>query len=157
MCQQTYVQYVGTSISTAASTTTYPGSSSTRAHNTSKWLSLRRDRKDQDCLCGASLVHNLRLQQTNLPHSYGPRQSKNTAYSDNGRLNVEVKYTPYSSQKRKAPIRVSPPCRDFLLFLMWRTGRRRPYNRSRHTPGVTVFRPPRAPSQIHHRHLSSYN
>lgn len=36
---------------------------------------------------------------------YGPRQAKNTAYSDRGKLNVEVKYTPFSSIKRKAPMR----------------------------------------------------
>ncbi|KAK0197068.1 3' exoribonuclease family, domain 1-domain-containing protein [Armillaria mellea] len=36
---------------------------------------------------------------------YGPRQSKNTAYSENGRLNVEVKFAPYSCERRKAPMR----------------------------------------------------
>ncbi|KIY72147.1 ribosomal protein S5 domain 2-like protein [Cylindrobasidium torrendii FP15055 ss-10] len=36
---------------------------------------------------------------------YGPHQSKNAAYSENGRLNVEVKYAPYSCHRRKAPIR----------------------------------------------------
>ncbi|TFK55049.1 mRNA transport regulator 3, partial [Heliocybe sulcata] len=36
---------------------------------------------------------------------YGPRQSKNTVYSDRGRLNVEVKFAPFSCAKRRAPIR----------------------------------------------------
>ncbi|KAK7054823.1 hypothetical protein VNI00_003286 [Paramarasmius palmivorus] len=36
---------------------------------------------------------------------YGPRQSKNTTYNENGRLNVEVKFTPFSCSKRKAPLR----------------------------------------------------
>ncbi|KAF9264653.1 ribosomal protein S5 domain 2-like protein [Marasmius fiardii PR-910] len=36
---------------------------------------------------------------------YGPRQSKTTSYNEQGRLNVEVKFTPFSSSKRKAPIR----------------------------------------------------
>ncbi|KAF9053726.1 ribosomal protein S5 domain 2-like protein [Hymenopellis radicata] len=36
---------------------------------------------------------------------YGPRQSKNMAYSENGHLNVEVKYAPYACRQRKAPIR----------------------------------------------------
>ncbi|KAK7467095.1 3'-5'-exoribonuclease [Stygiomarasmius scandens] len=36
---------------------------------------------------------------------YGPRQSKNTAYSEKGRLNVEVKFTPFSSDRRRAPMR----------------------------------------------------
>ncbi|KAG7092486.1 hypothetical protein E1B28_008838 [Marasmius oreades] len=36
---------------------------------------------------------------------YGPRQSKNTSYSEKGRLNVEVKFTPFSCTMRKTPIR----------------------------------------------------
>ncbi|KAF7294919.1 hypothetical protein MIND_01030000 [Mycena indigotica] len=36
---------------------------------------------------------------------YGPRQSKNTSYSDMGRLNVEVKFTPFSCPRRRAPLR----------------------------------------------------
>jgi len=34
---------------------------------------------------------------------YGPRQAKNTAYSEKGRLNVEVKFTPFSCKRRRAP------------------------------------------------------
>ena len=37
---------------------------------------------------------------------YGPRQNKNVAYSEQGRLNVEVKYAPYATARRKAPLRV---------------------------------------------------
>ncbi|KAF7304899.1 hypothetical protein MKEN_01204200 [Mycena kentingensis (nom. inval.)] len=36
---------------------------------------------------------------------YGPRQSKNTSYSDLGRLNVEVKFAPFSCTRRRAPLR----------------------------------------------------
>ncbi|KAF5358344.1 hypothetical protein D9756_001546 [Leucocoprinus leucothites] len=36
---------------------------------------------------------------------YGPRQPKNIAYSENGRLNVEVKFTPFSCRRRRAPLR----------------------------------------------------
>ncbi|KAH9946043.1 mRNA transport regulator 3 [Epithele typhae] len=36
---------------------------------------------------------------------YGPRQSKNTAYNENGRLNVEVKFAPFSCTRRRVPIR----------------------------------------------------
>ncbi|OCH94978.1 mRNA transport regulator 3 [Obba rivulosa] len=36
---------------------------------------------------------------------YGPRQSKSTVYSENGRLNVEVKFAPFSCTRRKVPIR----------------------------------------------------
>lgn len=36
---------------------------------------------------------------------YGPRQSKNTGYNENGRLNVEVKFAPFSCGKRRAPLR----------------------------------------------------
>ncbi|THH16345.1 hypothetical protein EW146_g4269 [Bondarzewia mesenterica] len=37
--------------------------------------------------------------------SYGPRQSKNIAYSEIGRLNIEVKFTPFSCGRRRAPLR----------------------------------------------------
>ncbi|KAF9564624.1 ribosomal protein S5 domain 2-like protein [Agrocybe pediades] len=36
---------------------------------------------------------------------YGPRQSKNVAFHENGRLNVEVKFAPYSCPTRRAPMR----------------------------------------------------
>ncbi|KAL6305262.1 mRNA transport regulator 3 [Sparassis latifolia] len=35
---------------------------------------------------------------------YGPRQSKTTVYSEQGRLNVEVKFTPFSCTHRRVPI-----------------------------------------------------
>lgn len=36
---------------------------------------------------------------------YGPRQSKGTGFHEIGRLNVEVKFAPYSCQNRRAPMR----------------------------------------------------
>jgi len=36
---------------------------------------------------------------------YGPRQSKSVGYSERGRLNVQVKFAPFSCHKRRAPIR----------------------------------------------------
>lgn len=39
--------------------------------------------------------------------SYGPRQSKNTSFHEKGRLNVEVKFAPYSCQKRRSPMHVN--------------------------------------------------
>ncbi|KAH6918537.1 mRNA transport regulator 3 [Coprinopsis sp. MPI-PUGE-AT-0042] len=36
---------------------------------------------------------------------YGPRQSKNVSFHDKGRLNVELKFAPFSCPKRRAPIR----------------------------------------------------
>ncbi|RDB21073.1 Exosome complex component MTR3 [Hypsizygus marmoreus] len=36
---------------------------------------------------------------------YGPRQSKNAAYNEKGKLNVEVKFTPFSCERRRAPMR----------------------------------------------------
>ncbi|VDB82986.1 unnamed protein product [Peniophora sp. CBMAI 1063] len=36
---------------------------------------------------------------------YGPRQAKGTAYHENGRLNVEVKFAPFSCAVRRAPLR----------------------------------------------------
>ncbi|KJA27183.1 hypothetical protein HYPSUDRAFT_131586 [Hypholoma sublateritium FD-334 SS-4] len=35
---------------------------------------------------------------------YGPRQSKNTSFHEKGRLNVEVKFAPYSCQRRRSPM-----------------------------------------------------
>lgn len=52
---------------------------------------------------------------------YGPRQSRSTTYNEKGKLNVEVKFAPFSCAKRRAPIRVRPHLllsltvpRDFL-------------------------------------------
>lgn len=39
--------------------------------------------------------------------SYGPRQSKNLGYHEKGKLNVEVKFAPFSCQKRRAPLKAS--------------------------------------------------
>ncbi|KAG5638365.1 hypothetical protein H0H81_000376 [Sphagnurus paluster] len=36
---------------------------------------------------------------------YGPRQSKNTSFNEKGKLNVEVKFTPFSCDRRRAPMR----------------------------------------------------
>ncbi|KDQ60786.1 hypothetical protein JAAARDRAFT_31760 [Jaapia argillacea MUCL 33604] len=36
---------------------------------------------------------------------YGPRQSKSSSYSEKGRLNVEVKFAPFSCTRRRAPLR----------------------------------------------------
>ncbi|TFK42552.1 ribosomal protein S5 domain 2-type protein [Crucibulum laeve] len=36
---------------------------------------------------------------------YGPRQSKNVAFNEKGRVNVEVKFAPFSCQRRRAPMR----------------------------------------------------
>ncbi|TBU50870.1 mRNA transport regulator 3 [Dichomitus squalens] len=36
---------------------------------------------------------------------YGPRQSKTTVYNEKGRLNVEVKFAPFSCKRRRVPIR----------------------------------------------------
>ncbi|KAI0709330.1 mRNA transport regulator 3 [Earliella scabrosa] len=36
---------------------------------------------------------------------YGPRQSKSTTYNEKGRLNVEVKFAPFSCTRRRVPIR----------------------------------------------------
>ncbi|KZV91047.1 ribosomal protein S5 domain 2-like protein [Exidia glandulosa HHB12029] len=36
---------------------------------------------------------------------YGPRQLKNTPYSDKGKLNVEVKFAPFSCRTRRVPNR----------------------------------------------------
>ena len=37
---------------------------------------------------------------------YGPRQIKNAPYNEVGRLNVDVKFAPFSCTRRRAPLRV---------------------------------------------------
>ncbi|TDL24783.1 mRNA transport regulator 3 [Rickenella mellea] len=36
---------------------------------------------------------------------YGPRQSRSTTYNEKGKLNVEVKFAPFSCTRRRAPMR----------------------------------------------------
>ncbi|KAF9514290.1 hypothetical protein BS47DRAFT_1485161 [Hydnum rufescens UP504] len=36
---------------------------------------------------------------------YGPRQNKNQPYNEKGKLNVEVKFAPFASARRRAPMR----------------------------------------------------
>jgi len=64
--------------------------SSTWFNQPSERLGLYRNRANEDCLCSCR---------------YGPRQSKNIGYSERGRLNVQVKFSPFSCKKRRAPIR----------------------------------------------------
>lgn len=66
-------------------------------------LRLRGQRLRVQCQydCPLHLLHD----QTSFTCRYGPRQSKTTVYSENGRLNVEVKFTPFSCTRRRAPIR----------------------------------------------------
>ena len=40
-------------------------------------------------------------------YSYGPRQSRSSTYNEKGKLNVEVKFAPFSCTQRRAPMRVS--------------------------------------------------
>ncbi|KAN0077258.1 3' exoribonuclease family, domain 1 domain containing protein [Tylopilus felleus] len=35
---------------------------------------------------------------------YGPRQSKSTTYNEKGRLNIEVKFAPFSCTRRRSPL-----------------------------------------------------
>lgn len=64
------------------------------------------------CLC--YLLRDSWLLDSHFYPRYGPRQSKNTSYSEKGRLNVEVKFAPFSCTKRRAPIRVST-----LQHILW--------------------------------------
>lgn len=89
--------------------------------------------------------------------SYGPRQSKNTAYNEKGRLNVEVKFTPFSSERRRAPLRVckiGPTTKSYSLYLL---GCRRSVNRGCYSTGPLVLCSTRAFPKIHNRYFLGYN
>ncbi|KAJ4487997.1 3' exoribonuclease family, domain 1-domain-containing protein [Lentinula aciculospora] len=48
----------------------------------------------------------IETQRTKIACSvYGPRQSKNTTYNEKGKLNVEVKFAPFSCERRRTPLR----------------------------------------------------
>jgi exosome complex component MTR3 len=49
---------------------------------------------------------NVSLMLILRPYRYGPRQAKNAAYSEKGKLNVEVKFAPFSCAERRDPLRV---------------------------------------------------
>lgn len=90
---------------------------------------------------------------------YGPRQSKNTAYSEMGRLNVEVKFTPFSCVRRRAPMRVSAMhiARDLTPTILSAVGRRGQVHRRRHPPGSRFLRPVRVASQVNHRYIHHHH
>jgi len=51
------------------------------------------------------LSDNAFLLVTTTRFRYGPRQSRSTTYNEKGRLNVEVKFAPFSCTRRRAPLR----------------------------------------------------
>lgn len=72
-----------------------------------KWICIRRDRKNQTRMCNVrdvSILSGLRFMKE---CRYGPRQSKSATYIEKGKINVEVKFTPFSCKRRRAPMRVS--------------------------------------------------
>ena len=54
------------------------------------------------CACGLPRHH---FTQASC-NRYAPRQLKNQQYSETGKLNVEVKFAPFSCKRRRAPLRV---------------------------------------------------
>lgn len=91
----------------------------------------------------------------NEASSYGPRQIKNAPYNEVGRLNVEVKFAPFSCTRRRAPLRVSMglcPALTKFRFLS-RLGCRRPVYRCAHTPGFSPVAQAGTPAQVMYRRL----
>ncbi len=54
------------------------------------------------CACGVPRKHFTQA----FCNRYAPRQLKNQQYSETGKLNVEVKFAPFSCKRRRAPLRV---------------------------------------------------
>ena len=83
---------------------------------------------------------------------YGPRQSKNTAYNEKGRLNVEVKFAPFSCTRRRVPIRVCSTC-VFLLsvLLIGILGCRRSVRLGANPTSVSIRRQAGAPAEVNYR------
>lgn len=98
-------------------------SPSNRIDPSCKWEFLSRDWLFKDSLCSVSShldfwnFHDCMLTSSHpstfdccnlfLSVSYGPRQVKGRQYSDKAELNVEVKYAPFATIKRKKPGKVS--------------------------------------------------
>jgi len=73
------------------------------SHQSSEWKRLYRSRGREDCMLGVSDRLGLRI---NVAHSrYGPRP-KQPPYSPQGSLNLEIKFAPFASHPRRAPLRV---------------------------------------------------
>lgn len=53
-------------------------------------------------------VHTASLTLLSTSDRYGPRQSKSTTYNEKGKLNIEVKFAPFSCTRRRSPLHVSP-------------------------------------------------
>lgn len=57
--------------------------------------------------CAVLVIYRLPKETSNfIIFRYGPRQSKNVPYYEKGKLNVEVKFAPFSCHQRRAPLRV---------------------------------------------------
>ena len=78
-----------------------------RLNQPSQRLCIYRNGEDEDYMrCVSMYSHPTRLLSHRSPKRYGPRQSKSGTYSEKGRLNVEVKFAPFSCTRRRIPIRV---------------------------------------------------
>jgi 3' exoribonuclease family, domain 1 len=67
--------------------------------------------------CAVYALHEqcVHAQSLNCWFRYGPRQNKNQPYNEKGKLNVEVKFAPFASARRRAPMRV---CGLFFFFFL---------------------------------------
>ena len=90
---------------------------------------------------------------------YGPRQSKSAGYSERGRLNVQVKFAPFSCHKRRAPIRVRllNPLTQLPFVIPRDPGRGGSLDSSPHPPISRPEHSPRIVPQVHHRRFPNYH
>lgn len=78
---------------------------------------------------------------------YGPRQSKSTVYNERGKLNIEVKFAPFSCTHRRSPLHVSP----FVCSADFDQTEQNPYRRMPKTDPLLLR------SINLSRHLSAWN
>lgn len=69
-------------------------------------LGIYRDGRYEDSMCGVRVAFRVQDHSLTLYQRYAPRQLKNQQYSETGKLNVEVKFAPFSCKRRRAPLRV---------------------------------------------------
>ena len=98
-------------------------------------LRVYRDGKYEDSMFSVRTAFRIRDHSVTLGNRYAPRQLKNQQYSETGKLNVEVKFAPFSCKRRRAPLRVRSRQPSFLLNSRpLHSGRRRSRDFSPRTP-----------------------
>lgn len=83
-----------------------------RTCDTGKWISIYRSWKYKSHLCCVSCLKRMLYYRWKLTQPldlirYGPRQLKKAAFSRNGTLNCEFKFSTFSCTKRRSQLKVN--------------------------------------------------